>query len=821
MASTANVPEKLKPYVAHGINLNLNVDLKETLSVYGDCPWCRKEGKFNVTLDQGLWRCNVCNIGSIKGGGNVYTFLRTLHKLSMEATPHEPYVRLAEEKKLLYPDTLKAWGVCKSIIDDTWIMPGYSVPTGTTDTGRLTQLFRYVGLKDSSGNIKRRWIVTAGLPTAYMGPDIPIPPGGIQAKRISKNGPVYRCEGPFDGMAFWEVAYRCRVEDGELVPTSNTDLSLLGTGSVTAVPGAENFTENWAMFSSGRPDYSFYDNDHPKQITTSAGVKLNKTVQAGLTGSQRAISILAKLSTPPKECRYLRWGETTFHNPSLPDGYDVRDYLSSPHHGGSTLAARVKALNSLLAKLQPIPDDWVEGRSVSSSSRGALALDYEPCTDYKTLTTAGRDALKWTEGIDLTFSAMLSSILSVPTVGNQVWLMVIGPPSSGKSTLCEALSVNRQYVLPKDTLTGLFSGWQAGLDKGENLSMANDMYDKTLVIKDGDTILRSLNRDKIMSELRALYDRCIRVQYKNKMSKDHEGLNCTVILCGTSTLFEMDSADRGARFLTVDIQPKADHDQEREIALRTAYSSFSDMTLLANGTAESRDSPALTRFKKLTGGYIQYLRENGQRLIDGVKDPDGSSLAMCVDLATFVSYMRCRPPKKQDEKVEREMPYRLTSQLVRMARGLAVVLNKTTLDADVMHRVRQIALHTAHGKVMTLCDYIRSCGTEGAQSAGIGHVIGETQDEAVKILRFLRKIEAVEPRKAPEKRGYIASTRPVWFLSPIVSKLYDSIFGAKFSTSTSTSSTPARTLSLPRTSGLRGRTAPPTSVLPDGEEGEE
>lgn len=817
MASTTNVPEKLKPYVAHGVNLNLNCDIKETLSVYGDCPWCRKEGKFNVTLDQGLWRCNVCNIGSVKGGGNVYTFLRTLHKLSMESTPYEAYVRLAADKKLLYPDTLKAWGVCKSIIDDTWVMPGYSVPTGTVDTGRLTQLFRYIGLKDSStGATKMRWIVTAGLPTAYMGPDIPIPPGGIQAKRVKKNGPVYRCEGPFDGMAFWEVAYRCRLEDGELIPTSNTDLSLLGTGSVTAVPGAENFTENWAMFSSGRPDYSFYDNDHPKQVTTSAGVKLNKTIQAGLTGSQRAISLLAKLSTPPKECRYLRWGETTFHDPALPSGFDVRDYLSSTQFGGDTLALRVKALNSLLSKLQPIPDDWVDGRNPSSASKGALGLDHETCTDYKTLVNAARDALKWTEGIDRAFSAMLSSILSVPTVGNQVWLMVIGPPSSGKSTLCEALSVNRQYVLPKDTLTGLFSGWQAGLDKGENLSMANDMYNKTLVIKDGDTILRSLNRDKIMSELRALYDRCIRVQYKNRMSKDHEGLNCTVILCGTSTLFEMDSADRGARFLTVDIQPKSDHDQIREIAMRTAYSSFSDMTLLANGTAESQDSPALTKFKKLTGGYIQYLRENGQRLIEEIKDPHGSSLEMCVDLATFVSYMRCRPPKKQDEKVEREMPYRLTSQLVRMARGLAVVLNRSTLDEDVMHHVKQIALDTARGKVMVLCDYIRSCGADGAQSAGIGHVIGETQDEAVKILRFLRKIEAVEPRKAPEKRGYMGSSRPVWFLSPVVSRLYDSIFGTRFSTTSSTMKLKPTT----RTTGLMGRTSSTasTSLVSDGEE---
>lgn len=764
MPPTTNVPEKLKPYICHGVRLNLD-NVEGAVSVYGDCPWCQAEGRFNVTTVDGLWRCVKCNIGTKKGGGNTYTFLRILHDLSMEATVRDDYIKLAQDRKLLYPETLKAWGVCKSVITGAWLVPAYSVPIGTTDTGKLTQLYRYVPFQG-----KMTLMATAGLPAGLFGPDIPIPVGGIQVKRINKTGPVYRCEGPWDGMAMWEVAYRCRKGDeGTLVATSNSDASLLGTGSVVAVPGCNMFTENWGMASSGRPDYSFYDNDHPKEWPVKSG----RYIQGGLDGSRRAIDVLSHLAKPPSQCLYLQWGHHTYHNPELPHGYDVRDWLSG---AGNTLLDRIKALDILLSKLKPIPHDWVPGRHQSASTKGSLVIQEQVCKDWKSVLNAMRGTIKVTPGIERTFACMLASILSVPSVGDQLWLLVIGPPSSAKSTLCEAISTNRQYVLPKDTLTGLFSGWQAGLDAGENISMANEMYDKTLVIKDGDTILRATNRDKIMSELRALYDRCVRVQFKNRQSKDHEGLNATVILCGTAAMLEMDANDRGARYLTVDIQPKADYSLEDEITLRAAHSGFNDMTILANGTAESRDNPKMTIFKQLTSGYITYLRENASSLIEAVT-ADDETLLTIGKLATFVSYLRCRAPKKQDEKVEREMPYRLTKQLVRLARGLAVVLNKGSIDADVLDRVRSVALDTARGKVMVICDYIRSAGAEGVSSTGVGHAVGESQEEAIKILRFLRKIDAVEARLEPPRRGYVRTARPVWHLSSRLAGLYDHIFG--------------------------------------------
>jgi len=763
-STTAKAPEKLKPYLAHRLFLDWEKDLTGVGAVSGDCPWCGREGKFNVTLSEGLWRCVVCNIGSTKGGGNAYTFLRVLHDLSMKATTHDDYVQLAAQRKLLFHDTLKTWGVCRSVIDGTWLVPGYSVQNGTSEGGKLTQLYRYVKLDG-----KMALLATAGLPHGLHGPDLVTPKGGLQVTKRERTGPVYRCEGPWDGMAFWEVASRCkRGDEGTLSPTSNPEAALTWTGSVIAVPGCGTFTPTWTAVSANRPDYSFYDNDHPREHPPKSG----RFIQGGLDGTQRVVDLLVNASTPPKEMKYLRWGKTSYHDPNLAHGYDVRDHLAGPD-GRNNLLKRIHALDDLLSRLQSPPQEWLPGRVVKG---GTVSIKHEECRDWKTLLNSLREVGKPTDGIIRTFASCLASVLSVPSHGDQLWLMVVGPPSSFKSTIAEALSANRAYVLPKDTLTGLFSGWQMGLEKDQNLSLAGEMSDKTLVVKDADTVLQSPMCPQIMSQLRALYDRCVRVQYKNKMSKDWEGLNTTVIVFGTATLYQLDASEKGARFLIVDIQPSQDYDLEDEIAIRTAHKAFRNMTVHANGSPESRDTPEMLRFKQLTAGYINYLRENAITLVEGVEDPDGSALKMCAALATFCSYMRARPPKKQTEKVEREMPYRLTSQLVRLARGLAVVFNKRTIDKQIMEHVRAVALNTAHGKIMGLLDYLRAAGPRGTTSNLIAQNIGETHDETMLLLRFLRKIAAIQMTQA--NRGPVRTGRPFWSLHPRLWKLYDTIFGA-------------------------------------------
>ena len=61
-----DVPEKLRPYTFHGVEL----DWHGKEDAIGDCPFCGRERKFRVNVKTGLFRCLVCSEGSAKGGGN-------------------------------------------------------------------------------------------------------------------------------------------------------------------------------------------------------------------------------------------------------------------------------------------------------------------------------------------------------------------------------------------------------------------------------------------------------------------------------------------------------------------------------------------------------------------------------------------------------------------------------------------------------------------------------------------------------------------------------------------------------------------------------
>jgi hypothetical protein len=154
-----DVPKGVKPYLHHGVDLQWASGGSEAI---GDCPFCGKEGKFSVQIAEGVWRCFVCNDGADSDrpggyrGGNAYTFLRMLWDRSFAAT-NSGYEELAHERKLLYPDTLMHWGLCKSILTNDWLVPGYGVKGG------INQLYKYVWNRTS----KRMYLVpTPGMDEA-------------------------------------------------------------------------------------------------------------------------------------------------------------------------------------------------------------------------------------------------------------------------------------------------------------------------------------------------------------------------------------------------------------------------------------------------------------------------------------------------------------------------------------------------------------------------------------------------------------------------------------------------------------------------------
>jgi hypothetical protein len=366
---------------------------------------------------------------------------------------------------------------------------------------------------------------------------------------------------------------------------------------------------------------------------------------------------------------------------------------------------------------------------------------------------------------------MLAAVTSTKAVGDQLWVKIIGPASCGKSTLCEAISVNTDFVLAKSTIRGFHSGWQDGSE--EDASLIAQVSGKTLVTKDGDTLLQAPNLGQILSEARDLYDSTSRSHYRNKAGKDYTGIRMTWLLCGTSSLKSIDSSELGERFLDCVIMDGIDDEMEDEVLWRVVNRADRNLSIESKGGAEEQYEPSLASAMQLTGGYVGYLRENAVDLLSQVESPEWA-LRKCARLGKFVAYMRARPSTTQDETSEREFAARLVSQHIRLAKCLAVVMNRTSIDEAVMKRVVKVSMDTSRGMVLDIVTHLYGAKF-GIAVGGIAQLTNYGREKVGAMLRFLENIGAVEKNLAKERKTGAMTKQNLWRLTPRLSRIYTEI----------------------------------------------
>jgi hypothetical protein len=455
------------------------------------------------------------------------------------------------------------------------------------------------------------------------------------------------------------------------------------------------------------------------------------------------------------------------HNAKLKHGYDVRDYLSQSQE----MSVRMELLRGLLDKVVPIPADWVAGRTASAAKTGGVLVQLVECISYAELRNQWRKVMRWIPGLDKALTVMLATAVSTECVGDQLWVKIVGPPSCGKTTLAEAMAVARKYVKSTDTCSGLVSGYQTDREGSENLSFVKKLNNMTWIVQDGDTLLTEPNLNRILAELRAFYGRVLRVNFKNKMSADHEGYNTTFILLGTESLRQLDSSEMGERMLDCQVLSEMDEDLEREIAMRKSYQAKQHLSMSANGEPESRDDPQMLLTKQMTGGFVEYLRRNAQSLLNCVH-MDDEAHERVVDMAMFVSYMRSRPSRKQEESVHRELCFRLVSQFTRLANCIAAIWSRGSVDKECLALAQSVAIDTARGRTLEIARALREAGTEGMEAKQLGVVTGHTLDSEAKYLSHLKRLKAVEVFLYGA-----GSVRPRWRLTERMTRLFDSVAG--------------------------------------------
>lgn len=298
LAGEAKAVDYLRPYRWLGLTL----DEGHGEQAVGDCPFCGKERKLSVNATNGKWRCWVCGVGTERGGGNLFTFIRLLHERSNSEgaliLSKADRSSLAASRGLLDLETLTSWGACRSVVSLEWILPGRS------SDGSICTIYRWAEV-----NGKR---LLLACPTLHH---------GLFTAGFDEGKPgVYVCEGPWDAMALWEVLAKAKETDAGIAFTGTEAASLLASANVVATPGANVWRDEWTKMLAGKVVTLCFDSDHPREAPKGSG----RFAQAGFDGMRRIAERLAGVAS---EVRVLIWGPQGYDE-NLKSGFDVRDWLT-------------------------------------------------------------------------------------------------------------------------------------------------------------------------------------------------------------------------------------------------------------------------------------------------------------------------------------------------------------------------------------------------------------------------------------------------------------------------------------------------------------
>jgi hypothetical protein len=733
-SSVSATLDRLRPYEFHGVHLE-PISNREAV---GDCPFCGKDAKFSVNLDTGLWRCFVCGSGSPSGGGNALTFIRLVYEHQLRCTPPIFSQYVINDRKLLSTTTVEAWGVCYygggSL--DSWLVPGYF-----TD-GKLDQLYK-------------RGVDGILYPTPGVWPEgkchaLHMTVGDFDPKRPS----IVITEGPWDGMALSEAGRQ-----------------VWGDANIVAVPGCNVWRDEWTQLCTGKAVVLLYDSDHPTGPNNS---------KAGWDGMRR---VCRRLSGFASTVRIVKWGPDGYDS-NKPSGWDVRDLLT-------TTTDRRIALVELISKIEPSPGDWFSPTTKATNGNGLHGGTTRSCSTWQQCINAW-DKKNYDGAIHLrqdlidVLAVLLAVAASTQQSGNQLFLDIIGAPGSAKTTLAQGL-LTSEHCIALENMTKLISGYKKEGENDKDCSFLARNNNKMWITCEFDVLGSSPEYMQLMGKIRRIFDGETVATYGNSDEDRKYGLLRTPwARCGTHKMMDR-MADRnesqlGDRFLRIIIGDPT-QEEKREITRSAMKSERLAMLNQATGPGGSCVDEKTQLAQEMTGGYVDWLWANVEEQLNKL-DVSEEAEDYCIDLAELSADLRARPNEGKhniDSHDTKELPTRLARQNIRLASCLAVVLNKNTIDSDVLRIVRKVALDTANGHSLSIVEWLsrvnfkdpaartwQDCGGIGMETLAMW--LNMTTDRTQKYLMFMRKIGVLDWHQR-------LGTAGTWAMTERVCELYSRIMG--------------------------------------------
>ncbi len=422
--------------------------------------------------------------------------------------------------------------------------------------------------------------------------------------------------------------------------------------------------------------------------------------------------------------------------------------------------------NRLMTRYVEPPAEWLE------PTEKTIEEVVEPleCKTFEDLVaTIKKQKLHWTQLLEDTLACMLAVIVSTRNPCDQLWMRVIGPPGSGKSTLESCVSAAKDYVYSLDVFKGIMSGYRSA--DGKDNSLVPRIQGKCVMVSDGDTLMSSPARDKILSELRRMYDKKLHGDYLNSVEHHHDNIETTFILCGTDGLRALDKSSLGERFLNCEIFGDGDHEPYIDRSIKNTYSRL--RAHLTNAT-DIEQPPDFTEIKQRSVGFLQYLIED--KLINktfNYPEFPPETEAQIKSLGRFLSHVRARriDPQEATYRSRNELATRITAQLTKLGVFLAIVLDQDTIALDAIRILRSVAIASGEGFHMEIVRELQT-RTEGLDTRQLGAVLRLSHTRVRNILEEMQDFKLVERDERPNNSGARGRNRHVWILTEFMRELY-------------------------------------------------
>ena len=510
--------------------------------------------------------------------------------------------------------------------------------------------------------------------------------------------------------------------------------------NVVALPGI-NLKDTWVKYFKGKKTIWCFDYDELK----------GKEPNQFYPGEEGVKKVYTKMDRQTANFKWIDWDSGEFKRP-----FDVRDLVTEFRQKDLPKVEQAKEFFNTFSPL--IKDYHGEEEEVEEQECASI-----PVTSFEQLVNEFRKYIHVTPTFEKCLCCACAAVISAKTQDmNALWMFLVGPASSGKTTILNAFSACRTQTIHRSSLTktALISG-RISEDQTDP-SILPKLKNKALIIKDLTMLLTSnvSAQEEVFGTLRDAYDQDLVVSYGNGAIRDYKDLNFSWLAGVTDVIHGFGKADVGERFLKIDI---VDPDLDEFAMIRGAIANQS--------TKKSAD-----HFKRATKGFIEHLWAKDLSNPDNLPNVSGEQADIITYASLVISCLRTKVKRSKDGTLDfrerKEFGIRVALQLTKLVRFLCVVLQKDRLTKDELSSyVLKVALDTCTSIqteiVMKIMQYDRP--------VYVRELLEDMQVSKTTVEKHLRNLQSCDVLKM-EKRssdsGYGGNAYHVWVATNTFKKLW-------------------------------------------------